>query len=254
MGLTTEALVIEIDQYRSLVTASDLVSARVRIRESDLLIRAERDLRAPARSALLRYRGQIEKYLFDHPEWGRILVPVPAGEDAPGIVSAMSRAAGPCGVGPMATVAGALAWFVGRDLSARAGEVIVENGGDIYLDSRRTRTILVRTGPGPAWPGGIGIRVRGRPGPVGVATSSGLGGRSLSWGKAAAAAVVAEDSILADGAATALGNRIRSPERGQIETALEAVLDIPGIFGCLVVCPGLLAARGEIELAALDGE
>lgn len=240
------------DDYRSRITAGDLVSTRVRIRESDLLIRAGRDLAGPGRRALARYRRQIEDYLYREPEWGRSLVPVPAGGDPPAIVAAMSRAAAACGVGPMATVAGALAWFVGRELSALSGEVIVENGGDLYLDCRRERTILVRTVPETAFPARFGIRVPARPRPFGAAASSGTGGRSLSWGRAAAAVVLAADSLVADGAATALGNRVRRPERGLIENAVESVAAIPSVFGCLAVCGDLLVARGDIELVELD--
>ncbi|MDP8237304.1 MAG: hypothetical protein P9M08_13055, partial [Candidatus Erginobacter occultus] len=80
-----------VDDYRYLVSGDDLISSRVRIRESDLLIRGGRDLEIPAREALSRYRRQIEDYLFVHPGWGKSLVPVPAEAGAPQIVSAMSR-------------------------------------------------------------------------------------------------------------------------------------------------------------------
>jgi len=161
-----------VEQYRSLVSAADLVSIRIRLRETDLLIRSARDLSRPARKTLTRCRRDIEEYLFRHPDWGKSLSPVPCAEDAPGIVAAMTRAATACGVGPMATVAGALAWFVGRELSTlTGGEVIVENGGDLYLDSRRARTVLVRTGQGAGFANNIGIRIPGGPGPIGLATT-----------------------------------------------------------------------------------
>ncbi len=240
-----------VDAYRSSVTASDLVSFRVRIRESDLLIRGDRDLEVPAREALSRYRREIEDYLFVHPGWGRSLLPVPTGAGAPPIVAAMTRAAAACGVGPMAAVAGALAWFVGKELSALASEVIVENGGDIYLDCRRERTILVRAGDGSPFAGRIGLRIPPGSTPIGIATSSGTGGRSLSWGKTSAAVVVAEDSIIADGAATALGNRVRSSGREIVESAVESVAAMPSVIGCLVVCGNLFAVRGEIKLIDL---
>ncbi len=242
----------QVKEYRSRVTARDLISTRVRLRESDLLVRGERDLEQPAREALERYRRELENYLFLHPEWGRSLVPVPAGEESPPIAAAMSRAAAVCGVGPLAAVAGALAWFVGRALSPLSGELIVENGGDIFLHSRRTRTILVGTGGHSAFPGEIGLRIAGRAEPIGVAASSGTGGRSLSWGRAAAAVVLAADSIIADAAATALGNRIRSPGRESIEAAVGAVADLPGVIGCLAVCENLLAVRGDLELIDLS--
>lgn len=242
----------EVEEYRSLVTAADLVSNRVRIRESDLMIRSGCDLSRPAREALTRYRRDIEEYLFCHPEWGKSLFPVSCGENAPEIVSEMSQAAAACEVGPMATVAGALAWFVGEELSTLAGgEVIIENGGDLYFNSRRDRTILVRPGKEYDFPNNIGIRIPGRLGPTGAATSSGTGGRSLSLGKVSAAVVVAADSIVADAAATALGNRVRSPERAAIEAAVKAIAAIPAVIGCLVICGNLLAARGGIELVDL---
>ncbi len=240
-----------VDDYRSLVGGDDLIASRVRFRETDLLVRGERDLEAPARKALARYRREIEDYLFLHPVWGKSLVPVPAEGEPPAIVAAMSRAAAACQVGPMAAVAGALAWFVGGDLSFISGELIVENGGDVYLNSRRDRTILIGTGRGSAWLKRIGLRIPAGPDPSGIAASSGNRGRSLSWGKAEAAVVVAADSIVADAAATALGNRVRAAERGSLESAVESIAALPGVFGCLVVCGNMLAVRGEVELLDL---
>jgi len=125
------------EKYRSLITADDLISIRIKIRESDLLIRSDRECAAPARKALLGYRKEIEDYLASHPGFEKSLLPVSASPDASPIIAAMARAAHLCGVGPMATVAGGLAYFVGRELKSISSEVIVENGGDIYLDSRR---------------------------------------------------------------------------------------------------------------------
>jgi ApbE superfamily uncharacterized protein (UPF0280 family) len=240
--------VSEVDDYRSLVSGDGLISSRVRIRESDLLIRGDRDLARPARKSLLRHRREIEDYLVLYPAWGKSLVPVPAGGTASEIVTAMSRAAAVCQVGPMAAVAGALAWFVGRDLSFLSGELIVENGGDIYLNSCRERTILIGTGKGTAWPKNIGLRIPTRNSPIGVAAASGTGGRSLSWGKAAAAVVVAENSVVADAAATTLGNRVCSAQPEVLQAAVESIAALDSIFGCLVICENLLAVRGEIEL------
>lgn len=242
-----------VDDYRALVGGDDLVESRVRIRESDLLVRGDRDLERPAREALVCYRRQLEDYLYLHPAWGKSLFPVPAPGEPPPIVAAMTRSAALCGVGPMASVAGALAWFVGGDLSVLSGELIVENGGDIYLKSGRPRTILVGSGSGAFRPGQIGLRIPPRRQPIGIAASSGTGGRSLSWGRAAAAAVLAEDSIIADAAATALGNRVRKPERGMLEAAVDSIAEIPAVLGCLAVCGQLLAVRGEVELIDLSG-
>lgn len=236
------------EKYRSLITAADLISTRIRIKESDLLIRSDRECAVPARQALSRYREEIEAYLDGYPGFKESLVPVSAGASAPRIVREMARAASLCGVGPMAAVAGALAYFVGRDLAALSSEVIIENGGDIYLNCRRERTVAVYTGNDSSPSRRIGIRIDPGDMPLGVAASSGRLGRSLSWGNADAAVVVAADPIIADAAATRLGNRICREERSIMETAGESIIAIPGVLGYLVICGALIAAGGRIEL------
>ena len=238
------------EDYRSLIFAADLVSTRVRIKESDLLIRAEREVAGPAREVLARYRKDLEDYLKLHPDFGESLVPVSAGDEAPPIVREMTRAATLCGVGPMATVAGAFAYCVGRKLSAFSSEIIVENGGDIYLNSSKERVVAVFSGRGLSSDGRtIALRIRPEEMPLGVAASSGRLGRSLSWGIADAAVVLASDPVLADGAATALSNRIYREERSVLDRAGEFIRAIPGVHGYLVACGGLIAAGGRIELA-----
>ena len=241
-----------VDEYRSLINATDLISTRIIIKESDLLIRSERECAGPAREALVRYREEIEGYLVHHPEFKESLLPIAASRDAPPIITAMCRAAFLCGVGPMATVAGGLAYFVGRELRSISSEVIVENGGDIYLDSLRDRTVSVYSGRSARTSGRIGIKINPEEMPIGIAASSGRLGRSLSWGISDAAVVLAKDAILADAAATALANRVYSREPAVLETAGEFILGIPGIIGYLVICGDLVSTGGRMELVVID--
>ncbi len=237
-----------VDEYRALISADDLVRARVRMGESDLLVSAGRDLSVPARKALARCRGEIEEYLSLHPGFRESMEPIPATTDAPSVIAGMARAAFLCGVGPMASVAGAVAFFVGRELSLLSPEVIVENGGDMYLSGRRARDILIYTGGEEPAFRKLGIRILSDDMPAGVAASSGTRGRSLSWGRSAAAVVVADDPVMADAAATALGNRIYREDRSVMEAAGAAIGSISGVRGSLAVCGNLLAARGRIEI------
>ena len=135
--------------YRNLVRTDDLVNFEVIVKETDLLIRAERDLSKEARESILKYRNQLETYIAMHPEFVKSLVPLDEDPYAPEMVREMIRTSALCHVGPMAAVAGAMAEFVSRDLMKVSKQVIVENGGDIYLATSRERMVGIYAGTSP---------------------------------------------------------------------------------------------------------
>jgi ApbE superfamily uncharacterized protein (UPF0280 family) len=224
---------------------TDLRTFEVRIAESDLLISAERPLRELAERALRLARADLQGHLARDPDFERALVPREPLEGAPLIVRQMAEAARACGVGPMAAVAGAVAQAVGEALLAHSEQVIVENGGDIFLYTARPRTAAIYAGSSPL-SGKLALKLTRLNQPLGVCTSSGTVGPSLSFGKADAAIVLAESAALADAAATALGNRVKTA--ADIEPALELVSHIPGIYGLAAVIGEHLGAWGEMEL------
>jgi ApbE superfamily uncharacterized protein (UPF0280 family) len=230
---------------------TELRPFRVRIGESDLWISAERPLRALAERALVSARSDLEAYLKRDPGFGAALRPYELAQEAPAIVREMAEAGRLCGVGPMAAVAGAVAESVGRALLTEAGEVIVENGGDIFLYSKRPRTAAIYAGSSPL-SGRLGLRLSLTEQALGLCTSSGTVGPSLSFGKADAATVLATSAALADAAASALGNRIQSGE--DIPAGLEYVQLIPGVLGAAVVIGEHLGAWGELELVKVGPE
>ena len=121
--------------YRHWVKDEGLISFNVVVKETDLYIRASSNLRSKAYKLVLKYRSMLEEYIKRNPPFLTSLEPLTVGEDAPLIVKEMARSASRVGVGPMAAVAGAIAEFVGNDLLAFSPQVIVENGGDIFLKS-----------------------------------------------------------------------------------------------------------------------
>ncbi|MDP2401680.1 MAG: UPF0280 family protein, partial [Actinomycetota bacterium] len=169
-------------------------------------------------------------------------------EMAPEIVRRMSQAARAARVGPMAAVAGAIAESVARGLSERSPEVIVENGGDVYLMGSTDRIVALWAGEEGV--NGIGIQVPGGLMPVAVCTSSGTIGHSTSFGRADAVTVLARNAALADAVATALANQVREPE--DIDRAIEAARGVMGVLGVLVTVKGSLGAWGNVRLVALD--
>ncbi|RJP30219.1 MAG: UPF0280 family protein [Actinobacteria bacterium] len=232
--------------YREHVQAAGLVSFNVVLEESDLFIFAVRDLSAAARSSLARHRGDLEEFISRQPRFGTSFVPYTVPEASPPLVTLMAEASARVGVGPMAAVAGAIADMVGEDLASLSTEVIVENGGDIHIRSGRERRVGVFAGGSP-FSGRLALRIPPTSAQgLGVCTSSATVGPSYSAGGADSALVVAESAALADAAASALGNRAKTP--GYIEEAVNGVAAIEGVIGCLVVMGEDLGVRGDLQL------
>ncbi len=231
--------------YRRDIKAGDLVSFQAAVKETDLYIRASRDLSVEAVAAINEVRGPLEHYIREHPVFLHSLEPLPVEKDAPDIVQRMAQAARLANVGPMAAVAGAVAQMVGEKLLQSSAEVIVENGGDIYLKVSRKRMIAVYAGDS-VFTGKLALEVEPGRTPLGVCTSSGKVGPSLSLGIADAAVVIAPSAALADAAATAVGNMVKTEK--DVDAAIEFGRSIKGISGIVIIAGGKMGAWGDIKL------
>ncbi len=234
--------------YRNFVKTDDLVQFEVIVKESDLLIRAKKNLFREAKEAVIRYRNQIETYIDMNPFFEKSLIPLQEISYVPEIVREMIRSSGLAGVGPMAAVAGAIAEAVSRDLLPLSNEVIIENGGDIYLSTAKERVIGIYAGSSPLSMK-IGIVIESGKTPLGICTSSGTVGHSLSFGKADAVCVLSKSGALADAAATAIGNIIQQGK--DIRRGLERGKEIAGISGVLIISGEKMGTWGDIRLIEL---
>jgi ApbE superfamily uncharacterized protein (UPF0280 family) len=234
--------------YRNLVKSDDLVKFEVTVKETDLLVRAESNLFNEARELVLKYRHQLETYITMNPEFQRSLTPLPEDSHAPELVREMIRVSQLARVGPMAAVAGGMAEWVSKGLLKLSKEVITENGGDIFLSTARECTIGIYAGQSPLSLK-IGIVIRPEESPLGVCTSSGTVGPSLSFGKADAVCVLSKSAALADAAATAVGNIVQ--EKKDIELGLERGKQIEGVFGVLIIVGEKMGVWGNIKLTEL---
>ena len=236
--------------YRRCVEAGSLASFEVQVKETDLHILASSDLHEAATNLVLQYRGQLENHIASHRDFLSSLLPLATEPLALPIIKAMQRAATATGVGPMAAVAGAMAEFVGRGLLATdASEVVVENGGDIFLARQQECVVGIFAGTSPL-SNKVGIRIEAKRMPLGVCTSSGRVGHSLSLGQADAVTVLAADTCLADAAATRLGNEVKNS--GDIDHALAVAQTIVGLDGVVIIQDQRMGAWGNVELVQLD--
>ena len=231
--------------YRHWVKDKDLVSFNVVVKETDLYIRATTNLKRKALRLVLKYRDALERYIERHPSFLTSLEPIAVGDDAPHIVTEMAEAATKAGVGPMASVAGAIAEFVGSQLLAFSPEIIIENGGDIYLRSLKKRLIGIYAGKSPLT-GKIGLEIDWQDTPMGICTSSGTVGHSLSFGKADAVVVLSQSATLADAAATAIGNLIIQPS--DIPGGIEFAQSIDGLKGVVIIKDDKVGLWGEVKI------
>ncbi len=236
--------------YRRLEGTAGLLSFTVQVRETDLQIQAPILLPAEATTLVLQYRAQLEGYIRRTPGFLRSLVPLPLDPLAPLVVKKMLAAGMVAGVGPMAAVAGAMAEVVGRRLLAehRIEEVVVENGGDIFLHLREDCLVGIFAGQS-ALSQRVAIKIKAGQMPLGICTSSATVGPSLSLGQADAVTVLAPDAALADAAATCLGNATKSGR--DLQRVLELAKTIPGLLGVVVIIDNRLGAWGEVELTPL---
>jgi len=241
--------------YRAWAQAKDLYTFRISCGETDLQISAlppgrlgetwTLKLENTAQELVRKYRTQILKTIKRFPEFLTSLQPLALHTEFE-ITDRMLEMSSLAGVGPMAAVAGAIAEFVGHDLLSIADEIIVENGGDLFIRSMRERAVLIYAGEDSPYKNKLLLRVRGRDLPLGIASSSGRIGHSLSLGNTDVALITACSAITADAFATAIGNLVKHAD--DIPQAMEFAARCKEIEGGLILIGSKLGIWGEIEL------
>lgn len=234
--------------YRKHHQKKGLVSFDVTVKETNLNIQALTDLSGEAVKAILEIRHIIETYIDHCPEFATSFVPIAEKSPAHWIINEMLSAGKLAGVGPMAAVAGMVAEYTGQKLLKESPEVIVENGGDIYVKSNSETIFSIFAGDSP-FSMVTGIRIEKRNTPYGICTSSGTLGHSKSFGKADAVSILADSCPLADAVATSLGNQVSSV--ADIQGAIETGKAIPGIQGIVIIKGDKIGAWGDLTLVKL---
>ena len=235
--------------YRNQLDHDRLISFRVIVKETDLFIQACTNLDAQTKESILLHRGYIESFIQRHPDFSASLIPLQFGRPVPGIIANMLDAASRTGVGPMAAVAGAIAEHVGFDLLQFSEEIIIENGGDVFLRTHQPVTIGIYANRSPLNMR-IGLKIDSCDGPMAVCTSSGTVGHSLSFGTADAVTVVSHSCAVADAAATAIANRVK--QKTDIQEAIYFGKDIKGVKGLVVIKNDKAGMWGDIHVVQLQ--
>ncbi|MFC2097593.1 UPF0280 family protein, partial [Bacteroidota bacterium] len=196
-------------------------------------------------------RLQVELYLKNDPKFFHSFSPVKALKNAPKICKDMAGASEKAGIGPKSSVAGAFSEYVGKEIEKKYSpeEIVIENGGDIYMKTNRELLLSVYAGDSPL-SGKVGIKIPLEYSPLGVCTSSGTVGHSESFGKADALMLACKNTMLADALATAFGNKIKS--EGDINPVLEEINQIPEVLSALIIKNDKMGISGKFELTIFE--
>ena len=231
--------------YRRWPNSNDLRTQEVIVDETDIFISAEKDIKEIAEKLVQKYRKDIKDYINLRPEFKSTLNPLKLDPTASDIIRDMIYSSRLAGVGPMASVAGAIAEFVGKELLSYSKQIILENGGDIFVKSDIERNVGIFAGGSPLT-NKLFVKISSHDTPLGICTSSGTVGHSLSFGKADTCVIIAERAALADAVATATCNRVKKLK--DIQPALEFANSIEGVRGSLVIYGKDFGVSGDIEL------
>jgi len=212
---------------------------------------------AAAKEGMIAARQVLEGYIARDPFFATTFSPYEPDSDEP-LILHMAAAAAEAGVGPMATVAGAIA-AAGIDamIEADAGFGVIDNGGDIALVSDRDVRVGVHAGTAPL-SDKIAFVIPPQKEPFGICTSSATVGPSISFGIADAVTIFAPDPLLADAWATSVCNQIRPDDQSVLK--LVDPKKVEGIFAIMgktvvkwgIVPPVVLARVDEQLISAGD--
>jgi uncharacterized protein len=222
-----------------------IVREHFELRETAVTIVAEERYVAEAKRSIFESRQVLERFIAADPFFRSTLEPYAESENAPAIIKRMCDAARAADVGPMASVAGAVAEAAVEAMrSAGAVHALVDNGGDIAMVLDREVDIGIYAGSSRF------SQLAFRFGPVdhvmGVCTSSATVGPSISFGIADAAIVISDNVALADACASMLGNLVRSDDESALERAVETVGGVKGVTGCAAIIGERIALKGSL--------
>jgi ApbE superfamily uncharacterized protein (UPF0280 family) len=242
--------------YREHMGVDRFRSFTITCKDSDLWIGVDyesfhSDMIYFAQNRLIELRFSLESHIHDHPLFGSSFIPVETKMGDPEIAVEMSRVTKIARTGPMASVAGAFSEFIGKAIlkEFNVNEIVVENGGDIYLKLKRDLILSVYAGESP-FSKKIGLEIPAGLTPIGVCTSAGTIGPSISFGNADAVMIASKNTSLADAFATAYGNRIKTAD--DIPETLELVKLNKKILSALIICEGIIGICGQFKIKPLQ--
>lgn len=190
----------------------------------------------------------FEDYFKIDPEYKDTFDPYDVPEDAPEVVKRLSLGSVITEVGPMAGIAGLYAEEIGKACKEhfKLNEIIVENGGDLYIDVKKTIKVSLFAGDHPL-SNRIKLDIEASMCPMGLCASSGKFGHSKSLGKADLVSVACCDAVIADQYATAFANQVIHV--ADIEEVIEMAIEVVNLKHISIFKDKAFAIGGMVKVS-----
>lgn len=241
--------------YRSQFNTTRFTGFEIKHLETDLWIGVDpasfkEEMKAVSLNKVKNLRQIFDEYIKAEPDFRKTLKPFVPMQNAPAEAVDMALATEKAGVGPMASVAGLFAREVGEEIikNFSVNELVIENGGDFFVLLKNELVFSVFAGES-ILSERIGLVIPAEKNKLGICTSAGTVGSSLSYGKADAVVVVCEDVLLADAFATSFGNKVKKPN--DVEKVIKQSEKYPEILTMLIICEDKIGIRGDYEMRIL---
>ncbi len=241
----------EFRTYRKIMQGDRFVSFVVTLFETDCWIGINKksyhkDMVKFAKERIKFYRSILDKYISRNPLFLKTFSPLDLDKNSHEIIQAMLQASVLSNTGPMSTVAGAFSEFIGKDIEKEfdISEIVIENGGDIYLDIKSGFNSVIYAGDSPL-SNKIGLKIPESFSPLGICTSSATVGHSKSFGKADAVTVVSKNTLIADAFATAYCNMVKS--ENDIQKVLSFAKENKDIISCAIIFNDKFGIIGDLK-------
>jgi uncharacterized protein len=222
-----------------------IVREHFELKETAVTIVAEERYVPEAKRSIFESRRVLEGFIAKDPYFRSTLEPYREADDAPALIRRMCDAARAADVGPMASVAGAVAEAaVSAMVAAGSTHALVDNGGDIAMVLDREVDIGIYAGRSRF--SGLAFRFAPVDHVMGICTSSASVGPSISFGIADAAIVISDNVALADACATMLGNMVVSDDDALLADAVSRLNEVKGVTGCCAIVGDKIAMKGSL--------
>ncbi len=232
------------DIYRSRINYKGKYSFNIAYRNTELFVAGDKDIKKEVEKILEDIYGQFDIVAKRDPSFMTSLTPVKIKSFYPPVIKKMCMLSSEFKVGPMASVAGTVNDLIATELSVKCEELFIENGGDLYIKSKKDISVGIYA-RNKIFKDRIILKIRAGATPCGLCSSSGTFGHSFSMGKCDLAAVLSRSPITADAAATAVANSVRTED--DIEKSLEEFKSHESIKGLFIIKNDKIGIWGDLS-------